>query len=166
MNPYVAVPFLVILALLQSTLSPRLQIGAVWPDFLLLVVMAWALVRRPNEALGWSLVGGLILDLGSGGPFGGTALGLLVVTLIATAMADGAFRGRTVLPILTAFVATLAFHGVYLVTMLLVGQPVDGLDALLRIALPSAVYNAALSLPVFRVMAAIDGRIRPKALRW
>jgi hypothetical protein len=50
--------------------------------------------------------------------------------------------------------------------MLFGGQPVDGLDALLRIALPSAAYNAALSLLVFRAMAAIDRRLRPKALGW
>lgn len=166
MNPYVAVPFLVIVSLLQSTLSPRLQIGAVWPDFLLLMVMSWALVRRPHEALMWSFVGGVVVDLVSGGPFGGTVISLLVVAQIATLMADGAFRGRAVLPVVTAFAATFAFHGVYLLTMLLVGQQVDGLDALVRIVLPSAVYNAALSLIVHGLMSAIDRRIRPKALRW
>ncbi len=166
MNPYIAVPLVLILALLQSVVSPRLQIGAVWPDFLLLAVLSWTLVRRPNEALAWSFIGGLAVDLASGGPFGGWAIGLMVATLIAGALADGALRGRTVLPIVAAFVGTLAFHGVYLVMLLLVGQRVDGLDALLRIALPSAVYNAALSLAVHRIMTGIDRRIRPKALRW
>jgi rod shape-determining protein MreD len=166
MNPYVAAPLLLIVSLLQSTLSPRLQIGAVWPDFLLLIVMSWALLRRPNEALVWCFAGGLVIDLVSGGPFGGTVLGLMAVALIATVMADGMFRGRTALPIVTAFVATLAFHGLYLLAMLLVGQRVDGLDALLRIVLPSAVYNSALSLIVHALMSAIDRRIRPKALRW
>ena len=166
MNPYLAVPFLLLVSLLQSTLSPRLQIGAVWPDFLLLVVMSWALLRRANEALLWSLLGGLIVDLVSGGPFGGTVMALIAVTAVASLMANGAFQGRTILPVVAAFVATLAFHGVYVLAMLLVGQRVDGLDALLRIALPSAVYNSALSLFVFGIMTAVDRRIRPKALRW
>jgi len=166
MNPYVAAPFLLVVALLQSTLSPRLQVGAVWPDFLLLVVMSWALVRRPNEALVWAFGGGLIVDLLSGGPFGATTIGLMAVVLIAVAMVDGTFRGRAFLPIVTAFAATLAFHALYLLMMLLVGQRADGLDALFRLALPSAVYNAALSVPVYGLMARIDRRIRPKALRW
>jgi rod shape-determining protein MreD len=164
-NPYIAIPFLLLLSLLQATVSPRMQIGAVWPDFLLLVVMSWALLRRPNEALGWAFIGGLGVDLMSGGPFGGWAIGLMVVALIAGAMADGVLRGRAVLPIAAAFVGTLAFHGVYLLAMLFVGQRADGLDALFRIALPSAVYNAALSLIVYNLMAAIDRRIRPRALR-
>jgi hypothetical protein len=66
----------------------------------------------------------------------------------------------------TAFLATLAFHLVYMLAMLLVGQRVDVLDALLRLALPSAVYNAVLSMIVYWIMAGIDRRIRPKALRW
>ena len=166
MNPYLAVQFVLTIALLQSVAAPRLQIGAAWPDFLLLAVMSWALVRRPNEALAWSFIGGLAVDLASGGPFGGWAIGLMIVTLIAGALADSALRGRTVLPIVAAFAGTLAFHGVYLVMALLVGQRVDGLDALFRVALPSAVYNAALSLAVHWIMTGIDRRIRPRALRW
>ena len=166
MNPYVAAPFLVIVALVQSTLSPRLQIGAVWPDFMLLVVVSWALLGRLAEALVWSLAGGLVVDLMSGGPFGGTGLAVMVATLAAAAAAERVFRGRAVLPLVTALVATLAFHGAYLFALLLVGQPVDGLEALLRVALPAAVYNSALSLPVYGLMAAIDRRIKPKPLRW
>ena len=166
MNPYIAAPFLVVVALVQSTLSQRLQIGAVWPDFMLLVVVSWALLGHLTEALVWSLAGGIVIDLTSGGPFGGTAFALMAATLAAAAMAEGIFHGRAILPVVTAFVATLVFHGAYLLTLLLVGQAVDGLDALLRIALPAAVYNAALSLPVYGLMAAIDRRIKPKPLRW
>lgn len=166
MNPYIAVPFLLLVSLLQSTAAPRLQIGAVWPDFLLLVVMSWALLQRLDEAVGWAMVGGLGVDLLSGGPFGATAIGLMAVALIAGVASGGLFRGRSVLPVATAFVATLAFHAVYVLAMLLIGQRVDALDALLRFTLPSAAYNAMLSLIVHRLMAGIDGRIRPKALRW
>jgi len=166
MNPYVAAPFLVVVALIQSTLSPRLQIGAIWPDFMLLVVVSWALLGRLAEALVWSMAGGLVVDLMSGGPFGGTGLALMVATLAAAVMAEGVFRGRTVLPIAAALVASLAFHGAYLLALLLVGRPVDGLEALLRAAIPAAVYNAALSLAVYGLMAAIDRRIKPKPLRW
>jgi len=166
MNPYIAVPFLLLVSLLQSTLAPRLQVGAAWPDFLLLVVMSWALVQRVDEAILWASIGGLGVDLMSGGPFGASALGLMAAALIAGAMSSGVFRGRTALPLVTALIATLTFHGVYVLTMLLAGQRVDLIDALFRIVLPSAVYNAALSLIVFRIMAGIDQRIRPKVLRW
>lgn len=166
MNPYVAVPFLLIVSLLQSTLLPRVQVGSVWPDVLLLVVMSWALLRRSNEALSWAFVGGVAVDLLSGGPFGASAIGLMIVALIAGVTAGGVFRDRTVLPIVAAFVGTLAFHGVYLLATAFVGQRIDVLDALFRIALPSAIYNAALSWFVYRVMAAIDRRIRPKSLEW
>src|SRR3990172_3166795 len=166
MNPYISIPLLIVLSLLQPPAAPRLSVGSVWPDFVLLVVMSWALLRRPEEALGWAFVGGISLDLLSGGPFGASALGLMLVAWIAGYTATGVFRGRTALPILTAFGGTLAFHFVYLVAMLLIGQPVDALDALFRLALPAAVYNGLLSVLVFRLMAAVDHRIRPKALRW
>jgi len=166
MNPYLAVPFLFILALLQSTLAPRLQIGAVWPDFLLLTVMSWALLRRPGEAIGWAFLGGMVADLSSSGPFGASAMGLMVVALIGSAIVTGIFRDRTVMPVVAAFAGTLAFHGVYIAAMLFGGLRVDAPDALFRIALPAAVYNAVLSLVVFRIMAALDRRIRPRTLGW
>ena len=166
MNPYLAVPFLLIVSLLQSTLAPRMQIGAVWPDLPLLVVTSWALLRRPAEALAWAFLCGIVVDLTSSGPFGGTTLGLMLAAWIAGQMADGPLRWRTFLPIVTAFVCTLADHAVYGLMTLLVGQPVDPADALLRVALPAAVYNAALSWPIYRLLAALDQRIRPKALRW
>lgn len=166
MSPYVSVLFLLFLSLLQSTAWPRVQIGAVWPDVLLLVVMSWALLRRSDEALGWAFAGGIAADLLSGGPFGASAVGLIVVALIARMAAGGVFRDRTVLPVVAAFVGTLAFHGVYVLAIVFAGERVDALDALFRLALPSAVYNAALSLLVYRMMAALDRRISPKALKW
>src|SRR3972149_2021216 len=164
MNPYLAAPFVLAVSLLQSTLSPRLQIGAVWPDFALLVVMSWALLRRPDEALTWAFSAGLVVDLVSGGPFGGTVMALMIVTLIAGARANGALRGRTVLPIVTAFAGTLAFHGMYALAMLLAGQPVDVGDALFRVVLSSAVYNSALSLPIYGFILRIHRRIPPPPL--
>lgn len=166
MNPYLAAPFLILVSLLQSTLSPRIQVGSVWPDFLLLAVMSWALLRRTDEALGWAFVGGLLIDLTSGGPFGASAIGLMVVVLIAGATVASVFRDRTIMPIVAAFIGTLAFHAVYLAAMLLFGYRVDGPDALIRVVIPSAVYNAVLSWFVFRLMAGIDRRIRPKTLSW
>ncbi len=166
MNPYISVPFLVVVSLLQSTAAPRLQIGSVWPDFLLLIVMSWALLRGLDEALTWAFVGGIAVDLLSSGPFGASAIGLMVAVLIASAVSGGFFRGRGALPIVTAFAGTLAFHGVYLLGMLLVGQNVNLVDALFWLALPAAVYNAILSWIVYRIMAGVDRRIRPKALRW
>ncbi len=166
MNPYISVLFLIFLALLQSTAWPGLQIGAVWPDVLLLVVMSWALLRRSDEALGWAFVGGIAADLLSHGPFGASVVGLIAVALIAGVAAGGVFRDRTVLPVVTAFVGTLAFHGVTVLALVVARERVDALDALFRLALPSAVYNAALSLFVYRMMSAIDRRISPKALKW
>lgn len=164
MNPYVSVPFLFFLSLLQSTAWTRLQIGGIWPDILLLVVMSWALLRGIGEAALWAFVGGLGLDLLSSGPFGASAAGLLVVVLLTSALQSGVFRGRTLLPLLTAILVTPMFHAVYLFGMLLIGQRIDVLDAVTRVILPQAVYNAALSLFVYRIMAGIHRRISPRPL--
>ena len=164
MSPYISIPFLFLLSLLQSTAWTRLQIGAIWPDILLLVVMSWALLRGPGEAAVWAFAGGVGLDLLSSGPFGASAAGLLVVVLLTTALQSGVFRGRALIPLLTAFLATAAFHAVYLLSMLLIGQRIDVLDALTRVILPQAVYNAALSLFVHRIMAGIHRRISPPLL--
>jgi rod shape-determining protein MreD len=155
-----------LLAIFQATAAPQIQIGAGHPDLLLLAVMSWELLRGRGEGYVWAFIGGLSLDLIGGGPFGASILGLLAVTLVADWLGGGLFRDRAILPLITAFVGTFAFHGVYLALLSIFGWSINPLDAVFRVALPSALINMILGLIVFRLLAALHRRATPSGFSW
>ena len=166
MSLYFTIPFLVLLAIFQATAAPQISIASGHPDLLLLCVMSWELVQARGEGYAWALIGGIGLDLLGGGPFGASILSLLAVTLVADALGGGLFRHRVVVPLITAFASTFAFHGVYLILLTVFGWKIDVGDAIVRVMLPSALINVALSPIAYRLMAALHRRMNPPGLSW
>ena len=70
MSPYLVLPLLILITLIQTTLLPIFLPGPVRPDLMLMVVVGWGVVHGDGQASLWGLVGGLLLDLFSGAPFG------------------------------------------------------------------------------------------------
>jgi rod shape-determining protein MreD len=166
MSLYFTIPFLALLAIFQATAAPQISIAGGQPDLLLLCVMSWELVQTRGEGYSWALIGGIGLDLLGGGPFGASILGLLAVTLVADALGGGLFRHRVVVPLIAAVASTFAFHGVYLIVLMLFGWKLDLGDAIVRVMLPSALMNMLLSPIAYRLMAALHRRMNPASLSW
>lgn len=158
MNPYILVLGLGVVALVQVSLLPAFAVMGVPPDLALTIVVSWALLRGARSAIIWALVAGLWLDLLSGGPFGMYALGLMVAAGVAGLGGNMMFLGSTnfFLPIAMAALATLAQSLVYWLILLLTGDAVSVLDMGLRIVLPQIVYNAALIIVVYPIVARIS----------
>ena len=70
-------------ALLQSTALTRLAIGGVKPDLVLLLVIVGTLLYGARVGIVWAFVGGLFLDIFSGGPMGSSSLALMAAAAIA-----------------------------------------------------------------------------------
>src|SRR5919199_2723049 len=97
-------------ALIQSSFLPALGLVRVRPDLVLLCVVVWAVLRGGREALPWAFAGGLLLDLFSGGPFGASALALVLVAFCASLAEGGIFRNAYTLPLLTAFWSSVLYR--------------------------------------------------------
>ncbi len=165
MSLYFTIPFLTLLAIFQGTAAPQIRIASGYPDLLLLVILAWALIE-PDDGYVWALIGGIAVDLISGGPFGASVLGYLAVVFAADRISGGLFRDRVALPLVLAFAGTFAFHSVYLIVLRLFGWPIDIGDAAIRVMLPAALLNMLLSPIVSRLMTALHRRIVPPGFTW
>jgi rod shape-determining protein MreD len=149
MNVYTTLLLLALVALLQATVAPLAGLGAAQPELALLVVVIWALVRGPRQALVWALVLGLMLDQLSARPIGMYSLPLMAVALLAGTGRSVAFGTHLVLPVVMTVLATLLYGLLQLAMLGLVrgGTVLWGGSDLVGVLLPIVALNL-LWLPV------------------
>lgn len=95
--------------LFQAALLPHVSLFGVRPDLVMLIAVAWSLVRGPHDGVVWGFVGGVMLDIFSAAPFGVFTLSLLLVTFVSGLGEINIYRGN-LLPLTTGFGATLLYH--------------------------------------------------------
>jgi rod shape-determining protein MreD len=143
---------LTLAALAEATVGHRLELGGGRANLVLLLVVAWAVLRGKEEGLLAGLIGGIALDLVSGTPFGLHAALLAIVGVTtglgATTLAHGGATTLFGLAVLT----TLAYHAVEALALRLLGWAIPGPTRLLAIITPTVLINAAL-MPLVFVLA-------------
>jgi rod shape-determining protein MreD len=152
-NPYSAAVLLVVVALAQTSFWPGLGLGIAAPDLMLLVTVAWSLLRGPGPALSIGLVGGVLLDLLSGGPFGAVVLSLVPASALTGLLQHGVSRESPWLPLVAGTISTLLYHGLYILILRLLAWPVPGIAlGLVEWLLPCLIWNALLMYPVYAAL--------------
>ncbi len=151
-------------ALLQTTLSPYIKITNVHPDLVLILVIAWTILRGLEDGLVWAFIGGLSLDFVSGAPFGVFTLTMLLSTLTA-----GLFHGRVVgssivLPLGLAFPLSLLFNVLALLFLNLLGRPVVWIDAFSNVLFPVALYNTGVMMLLFPLLYLLNRWLTPQQI--
>lgn len=144
MNLYATIGLLAGVALLQVTLVPHLSIRGVKPDLMLMAVVSWSLLRGAREGIAWGAMGGLVLDIFSGGPFGIFTLSLTLAGFLTGVGEINVFRGSVLLPGAIIIFATLAYNLVLLLLLRILGWPITWGIHLLRILLLAILWNVLL----------------------
>ncbi len=151
---------LLLLALFQTALAPALWSFRI--DWVLVVVVCWTLLRGLGGGMRWALYGGIALDLLSPLPMGAHVLGL---TLAATAVAivtDGFGRDRQMLYTASVLLVSLLYALCLAIVMTTTGRPVAWSRYPLTVILPTALANAAATLPVYFVLDRFARSSRPR----
>ena len=155
----IAVPLLAFVAILQSAVITRFRLLGGGFDLMLVVVLAWNLVRRENDGPIWALIGGLLADVLSGGPLGAATFGLASLSLII-AISEGRFyQANWIVAVLASIVGTIFYHLLYLLVLAVAGHPVNLADTLTLVTLPSTILNLLLMLPVYQVAKRLAAQV-------
>jgi rod shape-determining protein MreD len=135
-------------AIMQATTLSSVS-GTPRPDLVLLLVLAWSMLRGLPEGTVGGIAGGLALDLLSAAPFGLHA-GLLGMIGALTALGEAnLFRGNVPLFLVTAGLGTLVLHGGSLLLLQAAGQQAIGPSRFVEFVVPTALLNALLMPFVF-----------------
>jgi rod shape-determining protein MreD len=154
-------------AVLQVTLAPRLELFGAFPNFVLLVVVGWTLVRGAGAGIRWAIAGGLLLDLLAPGPLGVHALALAVAAY-GTGFLKRAFEPDPfLLPSASGALATVAYNLVLVAVSQALGNSVAFLPVLQAWVAPSALYDAMLLPLLLVVLRRVESATpEPVAIGW
>ena len=151
---------------LQVGIAPYIAIGGAVPNFFLLVAVTIGLVQGPKWGAGAGFVGGLLFDLIGSGPVGPMALILTVVGFAAGMLSENLFAEGWLLPLTVLAVASLSVAVAYGLVLALLGANEDFWSSFVAVMLPEALYNVALGLLFYPVLARFLRQDRPmKTLR-
>lgn len=145
---------------------PHLTILGVKPDLVLLMVISWSLLRGAKEGVIWALVGGMGLDLVSGAPFGISTAALLTLSLLAGLGELGVFRTHIALPLIATLIATLAYDLFFLLLLQIRGCSIAWTESLVKVVLPSALFNVLLSPFVYKALYWLHRKTGREEMAW
>jgi rod shape-determining protein MreD len=183
-SPYFTIPFLLVVAILQSAAAPRLQVSGARPDLMLLSVVSWSLLaafrarelqyageppsllRGINDGIVWGFVGGIFLDLFSTAPLGLSALALMIAALVVGILSVGVSGSAVLLVPLMAAIGTFVFHIVFLTGLTLTGRPVFWSFDITRVVAPSAVFNLLLIPFMYALLSLVNRRASRERMQW
>ncbi len=161
MTYLVGLPLLALAAVVQATVLARFTIFGGTLDLVLLLALSWTLIGEWQGGVVWGMLGGLSLDTLSGGPFGASAVGLVIVAYLA-GLTEGRFwRSHVLLPLATALLGSVLFHLITLLLLTVTGYPVDWAYSLTRLTLPAVLLDTLCMLPVYALVRMLHAFTHP-----
>jgi len=152
---------LAIAALLQSVLGPSLPLVRGRPDLVLVVVVAWSMLRGSGEGAFVGFLGGALLDSVTYTQFGINSALLGVLGYVTGLPEVNVFRGNLPYFLGTAAVTTLVYHTLYFLLLQALRAAMPPILDTYATAMPAALLNAVLLAPTFmlcrRLLRALDG---------
>ena len=132
-------------AIFSVSVMPYVRVLGVTPDFVLIFAVCWAVIRGQDEA--WIVVpaAGFLRDLVTSDPVGTSALALIPVVLLATAVRLRSLDSDFLPTIAVVAVSSLTYGIISMTVLGATGQHVEVGQALLRVTLASALANALFS---------------------
>ncbi len=154
-------PLLAVAAVLQASVLSRLHLVGGTADLVLLLALSWTLIGEWQGGPVWGFIGGLCLDVLSGGPLGANALSLVVVAYLAGLTEGRFYRSHFLLPLATVLLGTLLYHLLYLSLLAATGHTVAWLASLSQVTLPAVLLNTVLMLPLYHLLRWVHHVLHP-----
>lgn len=159
MGYYVGIVALILAATLQPSVLPAIRIYGGQPDFVLIMVLCWAVHAELAESIFWAFLGGVALDLLSIVPLGTSVIGLLLMIFAIQSLSQRLYSFSLFFLLVFVALGTVLQHTIAVMALTFVGYTPDFASAAQYFTLPTLVYNVVLTVPVYWVLRRIQKRI-------
>ena len=163
MSYYIGVPLVFFAALSEASVLPLFRIAGLQPNLVLVLLVAWLMVRGANEAFVLIPIGGLVLGLVDGAPLGVTVIALAPIAFLHELRGTQLREVGIVLAIAFTVLMTLTYHTVYLTVFTIGGAAGSWPEAFVRVAVPACFLNVIILLPVYLTLWVTSHNLRRAA---
>jgi hypothetical protein len=143
---------IVFLSLLQASSVAQFKVMGVAPNLMLVLLVAWLVVRGLDDVLPMIAVAGITLGLVGLQTPGLVLLGLLPIAGLGLLRELHVIHSDALLTLALVLAASLAYETVMLLDIMATGGVLDLSTAITRAVLPAAIVNVVLTPPVYLVM--------------
>ena len=150
---------LLVAYLLQCTLFPKLQLGGIKPNLILIVTAAFGFMRGPREGMLVGFFGGLLVDIQFGNLIGLYALIYLVIGFVNGLFEQLYFDEDIKLPLFLIAGSEFAYGVIIYFLMFLLRSDFNFLFYLNRIILPELIYTIGVTLILYPLILHMNQRL-------
>lgn len=160
MTYYVGVPLVVLGALIEASVLPLFRIAGLQPNLVLVILVAWLMVRGSSEAFVLIPIGGVVLGLTESAPLGTALIALAPIALLHDLHGAHLREGGIIPAVAFTVLMTVVFHLVYLLAYTVSGQSGDWIGAFLRVTVPACLLNVIVLLPTYLILSGLNQESR------
>ena len=157
-------PLAMTVVLFQVAAAPYFPLMGATANPLLVLLMCWAMVRGPREAMVLIPLTAVFKDLITNDPVGVSVLALLPIVPLATVRERHPTQSEFVPTVVVVAVASVCYHLIYMVVLTSLGEDVSWLQSPAEVILPAALLDAVLTplfyLPLRLVATVTESRAR------
>lgn len=140
---------------LQDTVFNAISIAEGKPDFVLILVVFFALFHGQIKGGLLGMAFGLMEDLMTGRFIGLNTICKGLTGFLVGAMSERLYKNNFFMPIVTIFVSTFLCSIIYLVCSLMIGLNIEA-GRLMMVSIPDAVYNIVFSPFIYAIFYQLD----------
>jgi len=148
-------------ALLQITLVTRITLLQGVADLVLLTLIAWMMQPGTKPDWRWGIPAGLMMGYASALPDWVLWAGYLGAAFICQLLRRRIWQGQLLSLLSITLLGTLTIHLVTLVYLFMSAHPMDALEALNLITVPSMLLNLIFILPIYAIITELNRFINP-----
>ena len=152
MRYWLGAAVVVFFALLQASSVQQFSVLGVAPNLMLVMLVAWLVVRGLEDALPMIAVAGITLGLIDLQTPGLVLLALLPVALLGLVKELHVVQSDALLVMALVLAGSLAYEGVMLLSLMATGGGLDVLTGMSEAVLPAALVNLVITPPVYLLM--------------
>lgn len=142
-------------AFLQSTVLEYLEVFAVRPNLMIVLMVITALLRNPYESGAMAISLGLCMDILMGKAIGWYGLLFFLISIPISLVNDKIYRDKFIVMFSFTFLATMFIETFFFLIMFMF-RGYDNLPYIFsRVILPEALYNSILVLPLFKPVSRV-----------
>lgn len=142
--------------ILESTIFQYTRILGIKPDFTIMLITSYAIMRGSIYGGCIGFLSGLLNDLIYGRAFGINALSYMVTGYIIGQSQENVFKDSYIPPIIFNVIAVLIYHNLFYLVTYFSKTNISYTHALFNIMIPQSIYNGILGPFVYRFIYRLD----------